>query len=469
MAVNLSPVAGAAQQFLDNSGVPLTGGLLYTYSAGTTTPLATYTDNTGVTPNSNPIVLDSAGRVPYEIWLTSGSSYKLVLKTSAGVTLGTWDNIVATTNAVNLLGGAAGQVPWQSGANTTGFVAAGTSGQVFTSGGSGTPTWTSQSALAAGTATTATNLAGGAAGRVPYQSGAGATGFVAVGTTGQYLVSGATGSPTWQTSPWPSRVRTLTSGTTYTLPADVRQIRVFVIGATGGRYASARGGCGGGGFSQKLYTAPSASYTYAIGAGGTNTGGSGGTTTWDSAGTPVSVTGSGGVSSAAQLTGGSGGVASGGDFNANGGVGGTAVNANAAAGGGGAGSRAGIGGAGAASNASSYGGGGGGGGTGGNAGTVATTGTGGAGGIAATALSATAIVGADSISGFTFLAGSTGGNGDLVAVGGDGGTGAQGTESYNVSAYPLPGGQGGLGGIGLGSASTASAGSAGSIVIWEYL
>ena len=64
MAVNLSPVGGVAAQFFDNSGYPLTGGKLYTYAAGTTTPAATYTSSNGATAHSNPIVLDAAGRVP---------------------------------------------------------------------------------------------------------------------------------------------------------------------------------------------------------------------------------------------------------------------------------------------------------------------------------------------------------------------------------------------------------------------
>jgi hypothetical protein len=93
MAVSLSPLGGAGWQFLDNSGNPLTGGLLYTYAAGTTTPVTTYTSYSGAVANSNPVVLDSAGRVPYEIWLTDGVSYKLVLQTSAGVQLASWDNI----------------------------------------------------------------------------------------------------------------------------------------------------------------------------------------------------------------------------------------------------------------------------------------------------------------------------------------------------------------------------------------
>ena len=92
MAVNLSPV-GNSQQFFDNNGVPLSGGLLYTYQAGSSTPLATYTDINGTTANTNPIVLDSSGRLANEVWLTYGFNYKFVLQTSAAVTLGTYDNL----------------------------------------------------------------------------------------------------------------------------------------------------------------------------------------------------------------------------------------------------------------------------------------------------------------------------------------------------------------------------------------
>lgn len=93
MAVILSPLAGAGWQFLDNNGVVLSGGKLYTYDAGTTTPRATYTSASGATPNTNPIILDSAGRVAGEVWLTSNVNYKFVLKTSDDVTLWTNDDI----------------------------------------------------------------------------------------------------------------------------------------------------------------------------------------------------------------------------------------------------------------------------------------------------------------------------------------------------------------------------------------
>jgi hypothetical protein len=94
MAVTLSSLAGAATQFFDNNGVPLAGGLIYTYTAGTTTPATTYTSSTGLIAHANPIVLDAAGRIATgEVWLTTGVDYKFLVKTSANVQLGSYDNI----------------------------------------------------------------------------------------------------------------------------------------------------------------------------------------------------------------------------------------------------------------------------------------------------------------------------------------------------------------------------------------
>lgn len=79
-------------QWLDNNGAVCNGCLLYTYSAGTLTPLATYTDSALTTPNANPVVADASGRMT--VYLTA-TSYKFILKTSAGVTLWTADNIAS--------------------------------------------------------------------------------------------------------------------------------------------------------------------------------------------------------------------------------------------------------------------------------------------------------------------------------------------------------------------------------------
>ena len=133
MAVNLSPVGGVAAQFFTNTGAVLTGGKLYTYAAGTTTPAATYTSSQGSTPWTNPIVLDAAGRVPSsgEIWLTDGINYKFVLKDSTDVLIATYDNIsginsnsVSFTNQQQIITATAGQtvfnlsISYQPGTNS---------------------------------------------------------------------------------------------------------------------------------------------------------------------------------------------------------------------------------------------------------------------------------------------------------------------------------------------------------------
>ena len=93
MASVLLSSVGIGQQFFDNNGVPLAGGLIYTYQAGSSAPLATYQDNAGTIANANPIVLDSAGRVPNEIWLLNGYSYKFIIQSASATTLITLDNL----------------------------------------------------------------------------------------------------------------------------------------------------------------------------------------------------------------------------------------------------------------------------------------------------------------------------------------------------------------------------------------
>lgn len=104
-AVSLSIFGGVGAQFFDNNGTPLSGGKIYTYEAGTTTPLATYTSSTGNTAHANPIVLDAAGRVPTggEIWNDYSKLYKFVVKTSNDVTIATYDNVGGSFNATAII------------------------------------------------------------------------------------------------------------------------------------------------------------------------------------------------------------------------------------------------------------------------------------------------------------------------------------------------------------------------------
>ena len=78
-------------QAFDSDGDPLSGGKVYTYSAGTTTPKATYTTSVGDVENANPVVLDSAGRAVIFIQ----GAYKYIIKDSDDNTIETVDNVTS--------------------------------------------------------------------------------------------------------------------------------------------------------------------------------------------------------------------------------------------------------------------------------------------------------------------------------------------------------------------------------------
>lgn len=85
-------------QFTTAAGVPLSGGKVYTYTAGTTTPQATFTDYTGATPNTNPVILNSRGEA--NIWLGS-ALYKFKLTDANDVEIWTVDYISAPTSGIS--------------------------------------------------------------------------------------------------------------------------------------------------------------------------------------------------------------------------------------------------------------------------------------------------------------------------------------------------------------------------------
>jgi hypothetical protein len=93
-AVTLTP--SPKMQFFTAAGVPLVGGKLYTYASGTSTPLATYTDATGNSANTNPIILDSRGEAG--VWL-GPSRYTFVLRDAD-------DNLIWSVDGVNTIQGA---------------------------------------------------------------------------------------------------------------------------------------------------------------------------------------------------------------------------------------------------------------------------------------------------------------------------------------------------------------------------
>jgi hypothetical protein len=122
MSVNLSPI-GNGVSFLGVTGLPLSGGKLYSYQAGSSTPLATYTTVSGLIANANPIILGTDGRAPNEIWLTFGYNYKFILQDANNATIATYDDIygilgtipavasVLPTGMILLWSGSIGSIP----------------------------------------------------------------------------------------------------------------------------------------------------------------------------------------------------------------------------------------------------------------------------------------------------------------------------------------------------------------------
>ena len=94
--VVISPVPKL--QFFDNNGKPLASGCVATYSAGTTTPLQTFTDSTGMVPNQNPVMLDASGRAA--IWI-SVPAIKYVVKQKSGSSCSlTQGTVISTSDGV---------------------------------------------------------------------------------------------------------------------------------------------------------------------------------------------------------------------------------------------------------------------------------------------------------------------------------------------------------------------------------
>lgn len=220
------------------------------------------------------------------------------------VTVGNATNATNATRTANVSGGTLGQIPYQVSPGSTGFTGPGTAGQVLISNGAAQPTYgavdistssvtgtlpvanggTGQTSLAlvsvgsattavsASTATTATNIGAGSTGQIPYQTGAGLTGFITPGASGTVLKSnGAGAQPTFQTISSSPTFTVYASGSgNYTSPAGCSYIIVEMCGGGGGggknNSTNAPGGGAGGGFA-KLKFAPG-TYAYQVGTGG---------------------------------------------------------------------------------------------------------------------------------------------------------------------------------------------------------
>ena len=156
------------------------GKLFYKDNTGTVQTLATKASVTNVSS----ITFGSTGLTP----ATATTGAVTVAGTLVAGNGGTGQSTYTT-----------GDLLYASGSATLSKLGIGTTNYVLTAGVSA-PQYVAQSTLSVGSATTATNLAGGIASQIPYQTGAGATSFIANGTSGQVLTSNGTSVPSWQTS-----------------------------------------------------------------------------------------------------------------------------------------------------------------------------------------------------------------------------------------------------------------------------
>ena len=177
-------IAGNANTYVQNiiqnksSGVSASADYIVSNDLGTA---STYYGNFGM--NSSTYTGVGPFQLPNAVYLYSTDSDLVIgTKTAHELRLVTNDN-AADSMTINAVGAVAFNGNY------------GSLNQILTSTGTtGAPTWQTPSAIVIGTAT---NIAGGVAGALPYQTAPSTTGFTAAGTAGQYLQSNGTGSPIW--------------------------------------------------------------------------------------------------------------------------------------------------------------------------------------------------------------------------------------------------------------------------------
>jgi hypothetical protein len=155
-----------------------------------------------------------AGNLVYGELAINITDGKLYFKNSSNVVTKIADVATATGSVA---GGTAGAIVYQSAPNTSTFLNIGSNGFLVTASG-GVPVYTNPSSITVGTATTATNISGGSANQLAYQSGAGATAFAPTPTTAGFVL-GWTGSAfSWVSAPASTSATNLSGGTAGDLP-----------------------------------------------------------------------------------------------------------------------------------------------------------------------------------------------------------------------------------------------------------
>jgi len=254
------------------------------------------TTGTGASGTWGISISGNAGTVTNGVYTTGSYSNPTWITSILGsIVSGAVASATLATTATNVAGGTTGALHYQSGAGATTFLTLGTTNYVLTAG-STAPQYVAQSTLSVGsatTATTSTNLAGGVAGAIPWQSAASTTGFTAAGTTGQVLTSNGTSVPTWTT---PAGSVSVTDDTT-TASARYPLFAAVTSGSITTEYVS----------STKYQFVPSTGILTATGFAGSGTGLTGTATSLSIGGNAATATSATSATTATNLAGGANG------------------------------------------------------------------------------------------------------------------------------------------------------------------
>lgn len=324
----------SGRQFFTDAGVPLAGGKLDTDATGTSTPKTTFQDELGAVSHANPIILDAGGRIPADVWGTTGA-YKITVTDSANAAIDVYPyvegiNDVAESTASEWIA----STQTATFASTTSFTYASDQSAIFTAGrrvkmvDSGGIVYATISASDYNVTTpsittiTLTVDAGGV-----IDSGLSAVSYGLISSVDSSI----------NLTPIQTVYLNAASPAAWTHRVGLRHVVVEILAGGGGGggmasnagFAGAGAGGGGGSYSRKLILASDlaavgATETITIGAGGTagasgeNTGGTGGTSSFGSHCSAVGGFGGSGGGTASASNGGVGGAATGGDINFNG-------------------------------------------------------------------------------------------------------------------------------------------------------
>jgi hypothetical protein len=204
------------------------GNLTGNATTATTATTATNATTATTATTASEIAGGTAGTLLYQSavgstnFLPQGTAGQVLISRGPGSLPATWGDPALATSATNLAGGSVGRIAYQTAAGTTAFLPLGASGQVLIANGTTAPTWGTIASV-----NTASDLAGGTAGSIPYQSAAGSTLFTNTGTTGQILQSNGASGPTWVTNTsgaFTLGSTSVTSGSTITTVAGIRTL-----------------------------------------------------------------------------------------------------------------------------------------------------------------------------------------------------------------------------------------------------